>query len=131
MGVVGAAIKGFGKALKVGKKAKPKKAERTVFKIKPENKPYIKQFKKSKKHSLREKLGVWSNREAAVTIEQMGKGVTMKFKKSGMPYVKTGTKPSMLTKAKGWAKLTAPIAAAGTAGTIHGAIKAKQKSKKK
>lgn len=128
MGVVGAAIKGFGKALKVGKKAKPKKPH---YYIKEENKPYIKQFKKSKKHSLREKLGVWSNREAAVAIEEAGKGVTMKFKKSGMPYVKTGTKPSMLTKAKGWAKLTAPIAAAGTAGTIHGAIKAKQKSKKK
>ena len=48
-----------------------------------------------------------------------------------MPYVKTGTKPSMLTKAKGYTKLVAPLAAAGTAGTIHGAIKAKQKSKKK
>ena len=125
---MGLITKGMGAVLKHVKKAKPKKSH---YYIKEENKPYIKQFKKSKKHSLREKLGVWSNREAAVALEQMGKGVTMKFKKSGMPYVKTGTKPSMLTKARGWAKLTAPIAAAGTAGTIHGAIKAKQKSKKK
>ena len=80
---------------------------------------------------MKDKIGVWTNREAAVAIEQMGKGVTMKFKKSGMPYVKKGTKPRMLTKAKGYTKLVAPLAAAGTAGTIHGAIKAKQKSKKK
>ena len=125
MGVVGAAIKGFGNALAKSKKAKLK----TVYR--PKKGIYIEQFKKSKKHGLKDKIGVWTNREAAVAIEQAGKGVTMKFKKSGMPYVKTGTKPRMLTKAKGWAKLTAPIAAAGTAGTIHGAIKAKQKSKKK
>ena len=124
MGVVGAAIKGFGKALKVGKKAK-----RTVFLPKPDL--YIKQFKKSKKHGLKEKIGVWSNREAGKAMTEIGSGVSVKFKKSGMPYVPKGTKPSMLTKAKGWAKLTAPIAAAGTVGTIHGAIKAKQKSKKK
>ena len=125
MGVVGAAIKGFGKALAKGKKAKLK----TVFK--PKKGIYIEQFKKSKKHGLREKFDVWSNRAAGKTITEAGSGVSVKFKKSGMPYVPKGTKPSMLTKAKGWAKLTAPIAAAGTAGTIHGAIKAKQKSKKK
>jgi len=108
MGII---TKGMGAVLKHIKKAKPKKAERTVFKIKPENKPYIKQFKKSKKHGWAKKLGVAIDRESAVTIEQMGKGVTMKFKKSGMPYVKTGTKPSMLTKAKGWSKVLAPIGA--------------------
>ena len=125
MGVVGAAIKGFGKALAKGKKAKLK----TVYRVKPDL--YIKQFKKSKKHGLKDKFGVWSNRAAGKTLTEMGSGVSVKFKKSGMPYVPKGTKPSMLTKAKGWAKLTAPIAAAGTAGTIQGAIKAKQKSKKK
>jgi len=125
MGVVGAAIKGFGKALKVGKKAKLK----TVHRVKPDI--YIQQFKKSKKHNLREKFGVWSNREAGKTLTQMGSGINVKFKKSGKPYIPKGEKPSMLTKAKGWAKLTAPIAAAGTAGIIHGAIKAKQKKKKK
>ena len=125
MGVVGAAIKGFGKALAKGKKAKLK----TVYR--PRKGLYIDQFKKSKKHGLRKKFDVWSNRAAGKTLTEMGSGVSVKFKKSGMPFVPKGTKPSMLTKAKGWAKLTAPIAAAGTAGTIHGAIKAKQKSKKK
>jgi len=125
MGVVGAAIKGFGKALAKGKKAKLK----TVYRVKPDL--YIKQFKKSKKHGLKEKIGVWSNREAGKAMTEIGSGVSVKFKKSGMPYVPKGTKPSMLTKAKGWAKLTAPIAAAGTAGTIHGAIEGKKKSKKK
>jgi len=120
MGVVGAAIKGFGKALKVGKKAKLT----TVYR--PKKGIYIKQFKKSKKHGVKDKIGVWTNREAAVAIEQMGKGVTMKFKKSGMPYVKTGTKPSMLTKAKGLTKLVAPVAAAATAGAVHGKSKGKK-----
>ena len=115
----------MGAILKHAKNAKPK----TVFKAKPDL--YIKQFKKSKKHGLKDKFGVWTNRAAGKTLTEMGSGVSVKFKKSGMPYVPKGTKPSMLTKAKGWAKLTAPIAAAGTAGTIHGAIKAKQKSKKK
>jgi hypothetical protein len=50
----------------------------------------------------------------------------MKFKKSGMPYVKTGTKPSMLTKAKGYAKLVSPLAAGLTGGAIHGKIKSKK-----
>ena len=122
---MGLITKGMGAILKHAKKAKPK----TVFKAKPDL--YIKQFKKSKKHGLKDKFGVWSNRAAGKTLTEMGSGVSVKFKKSGMPYVPKGTKPSMLTKAKGWAKLTAPITAAGTAGTIHGAIKAKQKSKKK
>jgi|TARA_R110000765_G_scaffold363964_2_gene454164 predicted DsbA family dithiol-disulfide isomerase len=108
MGII---TKGMGVILKHAKKAKPKKAERTAFKIKPHLKPFIKQFKKSKKHGLKDKFGVWSNRQAAVTIEQMGKGVTIKFKKSGMPHVSKGTKPSTLTKAKGWSKVIAPIGA--------------------
>ena len=120
--------KGMGAVLKHVKKAKPKKAKlKTVFKVKPDL--YIKQFKKSKKHGLKDKVGVWTNRQAAVAIEEAGKGVTMKFKKSGMPYVKTGTKPSMLTKAKGATKLVSPVAAAGTVGVIHGTIK-KRKGKK-
>jgi len=123
MGVVGAAIRGFGRALAKGKKAKLK----TVYR--PKEGIYIKQFKKSKKHGLAKKLDVWADRQAAVAIEQAGKGVTLKFKKSGMPYVSKGTKPSMLTKAKGLAKIAAPTVAAGTAGTVHGTIK-KRKGKK-
>ena len=43
-----------------------------------------------------------------------------------MPHVKTGTKSSMLTKAKGFAKLTSPITVGLTAGAIHGKIKGKK-----
>jgi len=120
MSVVGAAIKGFGKALAKGKKAKLK----TVYRVKPS--VNISSYKKSKKHGLAKKLDVWSNREAAIAMEQAGKGVTMKFKKSGMPYVKTGTKPSMLTKAKGYTKLVAPLAGALTVGAVHGKSKSKK-----
>ena len=125
MGVVGAALKGFGKALAKGKKAKLK----TVYR--PRKGLYIEQFKKSKKHGLKDRFGVWSNRAAGKTLTEMGLGVSVKFKKSGMPFVPKGEKSSILTRAKGAAKLVSPIAAAGTAGTIHGAIKAKKKSKKK
>ena len=114
MGVVGAAIKGFGKALAKGKKAKLK----TVYR--PRKGLYIEQFKKSKKHGLRKKFDVWSNRAAGKTLTEMGSGVSVKFKKSGMPFVPKGEKSSRLTKAKGWAKLVAPVAAAATAGAVHG-----------
>ena len=117
---MGLITKGMGAILKHAKKAKLK----TVYR--PKKGIYIKQFKKSKKHGLKDKVGVWTNRQAAVAIEEVGKGVTMKFKKSGMPYVKTGTKPSMLTKAKGWAKLVAPVAGAATAGAVHGKSKSKK-----
>ena len=123
---MGLITKGMGAILKTLKKAKPTKTKlKTVYR--PKEGIYIKQFKKSKKHGLKDKFGVWSNREAAIAIEQAGKGVTMKFKKSGMPYVKTGTKPSMLTKAKGYTKLVAPLAGALTAGAVHGTIKGKKK----
>ena len=124
---MGLITKGMGAILKHAKKGK--KAKRTVFLPKPDL--YIKQFKKSKKHGLKDKIGVWSNREAGKILTEVGSGVSVKFKKSGMPYVPKGTKSSIITKAKGLTKLVAPVAAAGTAGTIHGAIKAKQKSKKK
>ena len=123
MGVVGAAIKGFGKALAKGKKAKLK----TVYR--PRKGLYIEQFKKSKKHGLREKFGVWSNREAGKALQQAGSGINIKFKKSGMPYAPKGTKPSMLTKAKGWSKIASPIIAGATVGAVHGTIK-KRKGKK-
>ena len=107
---MGLITKGMGAVLKHVKKAKPKKSKlKTVYS--PKEGIYIKQFKKSKKHGLKDKVGVWTNRQAAVAIEEAGKGVTMKFKKSGMPHVKTGTKPSKLTKAKGWSKVLAPIGA--------------------
>ena len=118
MGII---TKGMGAVLKHVKKGKKLK---TVYKVKPDI--YIKQFKKSKKHGVKDKIGVWTNREAAVAIEQMGKGVTMQFKKSGMPFVPKGTKPSMLTKAKGWSKIVGPIAGATTAGAVHGKSKSKK-----
>jgi len=121
---MGLITKGMGAILKHAKKGKKLK---TVFRVKPSLD--ISRFKKSKKHGLAKKLDVWANRESGKIFSQAGAGVNIKFKKSGMPYVKTGTKPRMLTKAKGWAKLTAPIAAAGTAGTIHAEIK-KRKGKK-
>ena len=120
MGVVGAAIKGFGKALKVGKKAKLT----TVYR--PKKGIYIKQFKKSKKQGLKDKFDVWTNRQAAVAIEQAGHGVNIKYTKKGKPYVPKGTKPSMLTKAKGFVKLTSPITVGLTAGAVHGKIKGKK-----
>ena len=123
MAGIGIALRGIGKALKVGKKAKPKKPH---YYIKEENKPYIKQFKKSKKHGLAKKLDVWANRESGKLFSQAGSGVNIKYTKAGKPYVPKGTKPSMLTKAKGWAKLTAPIAAAATAGAVHGKSKGKK-----
>ena len=119
---MGLITKGMGAILKHAKKAKLK----TVYKVKPDL--YIKQFKKSKKHGLKEKFGVWANREAGKTMTEMGSGVSVKFKKSGMPYIPKGEKPSMLTKAKGWAKVATPGAVFGT---VHGAIAAKKKSKKK
>ena len=130
MGVVGAAIKGFGRALKTGKKAKLK----TVRRVKPDI--YIQQFKKSKKHGLAKKLEVWANRQTGKAITELGSGITVKFKKSGKPYIpkseqKTGVLKRSVTRAKGGAKLVSPIAAAGTVGAVHGTIKAKQKSKKK
>ena len=121
MGVVGAAIKGFGKALLKGKKDKLK----TVYRVKP--RVDISAYKKpSKKASLGKKLDVWVNRESGKMLQQAGSGVNIKYTKAGKPYVPKGTKPSMLTKAKGWAKLTAPIAAAATAGAVHGKSKSKK-----
>ena len=120
MGVVGAAIKGFGKALKVGKKSKLK----TIYRVKPS--VDISGFKKSKKHGLIKKLDVWANRESGKIIEQAGKGVNIKYTKAGKPYLPKGEEPSMLTKVKGLTKLVAPVAAATTAGKIHGTIKGKK-----
>ena len=120
MGVVGAALKGFGKALKIGKKSKLK----TVYRVKPS--VDISSFKKSKKHGLAKKLDVWANRESGKIIEQAGKGVNIKYTKAGKPYLPKGEKPSILTKAKGLTKLVAPVAAAATAGAVHGKSKSKK-----
>jgi hypothetical protein len=77
MGVVGAAIKGFGKALKIGKKEKLK----TVYRVKPS--VDISRFKKSKKHGLAKKLDVWANQESGKILSQAGKGVNIKYTKKG------------------------------------------------
>jgi len=129
MGVVGAALRGFGKALKKSKKAAPRH-----YQIKPDL--YIKQFKKSKKHGLGDKIGVWTNREAGKTLTQMGSGINVKFKKSGMPHIskfeeKKGALKRGATRLKGWAKLTAPLAAAGTASAIRDKVKGKKNGNKK
>ena len=121
MGVVGAAIKGFGKALVKGKKAKLV----TVGKLREG--VDIKQFKKSKKHGLAKKLDVWANRESGKIFSQVGSGVNIKYTKAGKPFVPKGTRSSILTRAKGAAKLVSPVAAAGTAGAVHGKIKGKKK----
>ena len=121
MGVVGAAIKGFGKALAKGKKSKLK----TVYR--PKEGIYIKQFKKSKKHGLAKKLDVWANRESGKLLSQTGHGVNIKYTKKGKPFVPKGTKSSILTKAKGYSKIVAPLAGALTAGAVHGTIKGKKK----
>ena len=118
MGVVGAAIKGFGKALAKGKKAKLK----TVYRVKEG--VDIKQFKRSKKHSLRKKIGVEIERETGKLLQQAGSGINIKYTKKGKPYVSKGEKPSMLTRAKGWAKIAAPAA---TIGAVHGTIQGKKK----
>ena len=122
MGIITAGMGAVLKHIKKGKKAK-----RTVFKAKPDL--YIKQFKKSKKHGLGDKIGVWSNREAGKTITEIGSGVNVKFKKSGMPYVPKGTKSSILTRGKGAVKLESPIAAGLTVSAIRD--KGKQEKKKK
>jgi hypothetical protein len=120
MGVVGAAIKGFGKALKVGKKAKLK----TVYRVKPS--VDISVFKRSKKHGLGKKISVEMERGTGKLLSQAGSGVNIKYTKKGKPYVPKGEKPSMLTRAKGWAKLTSPITAGVTSGVIHAKIKGKK-----
>ena len=116
----------MGAVLKHIKKAKPKKAKlKTVYRLKPGID--ISRFKKSKKHGLAKKLDVWANRESGKIFSQAGSGVNIKFKKSGMPYVPKGTKSSILTKAKGAAKIVSPVAAGVTAGTVHAKIKGKKK----
>ena len=115
---MGLITKGMGAILKHAKKAKPKKAKlKTVHKIKPGL--YIKQFKKSKKHGLAKKLDVWANRESGKIFSQAGSGINIKYTKKGKPFVPKGTKPSMLTKAKGWAKVASP-------GVIYSTIKGKK-----
>ena len=121
MGVVGAALKGFGKALKIGKKAKLK----TVYRVKP--RVDISAYKQpSKKASLGKKLDVWVNRESGKMLQQAGSGINIKYTKKGKPFVPKGTKSSILTKAKGLTKLVAPVAAAATAGAVHGKSKSKK-----
>ena len=118
---MGLITKGMGAILKHAKKGKKLK---TVFRVKPS--VDISVHKKSKKHGLAKKLDVWANREAGKIFSQVGSGVNIKFKKSGMPYVPKGTKSSILTKAKGLTKLVAPVAAAATAGAVHGKSKGKK-----
>jgi hypothetical protein len=118
---MGLITKGMGAILKHAKKGKKLK---TVFRVKPSID--ISRFKKSKKHGLAKKLDVWANRESGKLLSQTGHGVNIKYTKKGKPYVPKGTKPSMLTKAKGFVKLTSPITVGLTAGAVHGKIKGKK-----
>ena len=118
---MGLITKGMGAILKHAKKGKKLK---TVFRVKPS--VDISRFKKSKKHGLVKKLDVWANRESGKLLSQAGSGVNIKYTKKGKPYVPKGTKSSIITKAKGFAKLTSPITGGITAGTIHAKIKGKK-----
>jgi len=118
---MGLITKGMGAILKHAKKGKKLK---TVFRVKPSID--ISVYKKSKKHGLIKKLDVWSNRETGKILSQAGHGVNIKYTKKGKAYVPKGTKPSMLTKAKGITKLVSPIAGGLTAGTVHAKIKDKK-----
>ena len=122
---MGLITKGMGAILKTLKKAKPKKDTlKTVYRVKPSID--ISVYKKSKKHGLAKKLDVWANRQAGKMLSEAGHGVNIKYTKKGKPYVSKGTKPSMLTKAKGFVKLTSPITVGLTAGAIHGKLKGKK-----
>ena len=118
---MGLITKGMGAILKHAKKGKKLK---TVFRVKPSID--ISRFKKSKKHGLAKKLDVWANRETGKILSQAGHGVNIKYTKAGKPFVPKGTKSSILTKAKGFVKLTSPITVGLTAGAIHGKIKGKK-----
>ena len=118
---MGLITKGMGVILKHAKKGKKLK---TVYSVKPWVNPSS--FKKSKKHGLAKKLDVWANRQTGKILSQAGHGVNIKYTKKGKPYVPKGTKPSMLTKAKGATKLVAPFAAALTATAIHDKVKGKK-----
>ena len=118
---MGLITKGMGAILKHAKKGKKLQ---TVYRVKPS--VDISVYKKSKKHGLAKKLDVWANRQAGKVLSEAGHGVNIKYTKKGKPYVSKGTKPSMLTKAKGFAKLTSPLTAGATAGAIHGKIKGKK-----
>jgi len=120
---MGLITKGMGVVLKHIKKSKKVKAK-TVHRVKPDL--YIEQFKKSKKHNLREKLGVWANRESGKAMTEGASGITVKFRKSGKPYIPKGEKPSVLTKAKGWSKVAAPGAVAGAGKIIYEKSKGKK-----
>ena len=121
---MGLITKGMGVVLKHIKKAKPTKTKlKTVYRVKPSID--ISRFKKSKKHGLAKKLDVWANRETGKILSQAGHGVNIKYTKKGKPFVPKGTKPSMLTKAKGLTKLVAPVVAGATAGAVHAKSKDK------
>ena len=124
MGII---TKGMGVVLKHIKKAKPTKTKlKTVYTVKPS--VDISVYKKSKKHGLAKKLDVWANRESGKIIEQAGKGVNIKYTKKGKPYLPKGTKPSMLTKAKGLSKIAAPAAGyTAVQSTLHKGKKDKKK----
>ena len=124
VGVIGKAIKGFGKALT---KKRPK--VKTYYRLKDD--VDITQFKKSKKHGSGKKLSVWASRESGRIYSQAGSGVNIKYKKSGEPFVpKSEADKSALkkgaTRVKGWTKITSPI----TGGLTGRYIYDKSKSKK-
>ena len=102
---------------------------KTYYKLKPDTD--ITQFKKSEKHSLGKKIGVWASRESGRIYSQAGSGVNIKYKKSGEPFVprseadKSALKKGA-TRVKGWTKITSPI----TGGLTGRYIYDKSKSKK-
>jgi len=98
----------------------------------------ITQFKKSKKHGSGKKLSVWLNRESGQAIQEATSGMSIKYKKSGKPFIpkpelNKGALKKGATRVKGWTKLTSPIT--GVTSPITGGLTGryiydKSKSKK-
>jgi len=116
---------GFGRwaAKEVAKKVAGKTVKHTTLRKGVD----IKQFISPKKGALK-KFKAALNREAGKAIQEASSGVSLKYKKSGMPHVPKGTKPSILTKAKGWGKI-AGVAGGAKVG-LAGLPKDKKKEKK-
>ena len=97
-----------------GPKVKTKKEPAKIFYADRDStvKETAKKFKSSKKKSKMQNVGAWLNREAQKTINEATSGLSLKYTKHGEPFVYKGTKPSILTKAKGYFKIGAiPIGA--------------------
>ena len=121
MGVVGAAIKGFGKALKVAKRNKASKQVFDHVKGKPFPASIQRHMKAAdKRRAGMKKAGYKGPKHAIASSKTKGDTTTHKLKEmwSYNPYKKA--KPSKVGKI---IKKTAPVAAAAGAGIAYGKSK--------